>query len=262
LTNRQSIRKQGRCAIGPGVFSPSHPLRHHGVRGWPAILRARRYNGLYSARQNFTSKAPPVSLPPLDPIKGQAGDSTKGGEDRQAKHQSPSHRRRSTSQAIPFVLSLFLSETWDRLPLSQLVTPTQALRCKEIQYSPFPTGRRVFFCLNQDKPPCTLLASPSRLGTHSTNSLIGLGPSQDLTPTVGALGRGALHANIVFPLFFWMADPERLLLLATVIWFGSLEFMSLGHGYDMVLLLPRHPTDSDHELSQPRGALRRYRRSR
>jgi hypothetical protein len=58
-----------------------------------------------------------------------------------------------------------------------------------------------------------------------------------------------------------MADPERPLPLATVIWFGSLEFMSLGHGYDMVLLPPRHPTDGDHELSQPGGALRRYRRS-
>jgi hypothetical protein len=49
--------------------------------------------------------------------------------------------------------------------------------------------------------------------------------------------------------------------LATVIWFGSLEFMSLGYGYDMVLLPPRHPTDHDHELSQPRGAVRRYHRS-
>jgi hypothetical protein len=56
-----------------------------------------------------------------------------------------------------------------------------------------------------------------------------------------------------------MADPERPLPLATVIWFGSLEFMSLGHGYDMVLLPPRHPTEGDYELSQPRGALRRYR---
>jgi hypothetical protein len=37
--------------------------------------------------------------------------------------------------------------------------------------------------------------------------------------------------------------------------------MSFGHGYDMVLP-PRHPTDVDHELSQPGGALRRYRRSR
>jgi hypothetical protein len=59
-----------------------------------------------------------------------------------------------------------------------------------------------------------------------------------------------------------MADPERPLPLATVIWFGSLEFVSLGHSYDMVLLPPRHPTDGDHELSQPGGALRWYRRSR
>jgi hypothetical protein len=27
--------------------------------------------------------------------------------------------------------------------------------------------------------------------------------------------------------------------------------MSLGHDYDMVLLPPRHPTNEDHELSQP-----------
>jgi hypothetical protein len=33
--------------------------------------------------------------------------------------------------------------------------------------------------------------------------------------------------------------------------------MSLGHGYDMILLPPRHPTDGDYELSQPGGALRR-----
>jgi hypothetical protein len=60
------------------------------------------------------------------------------GERQMTKSQSPSHHKRSTSQAISFVFSLFLSETWDRLPLSQLVTPTQALRCKEIQYSPSP----------------------------------------------------------------------------------------------------------------------------
>jgi hypothetical protein len=37
--------------------------------------------------------------------------------------------------------------------------------------------------------------------------------------------------------------------------------MSLGHGYDMVLLPPRHPTDGDYELSQPGGALHRHHRS-
>ena len=35
-----------------------------------------------------------------------------------------------------------------------------------------------------------------------------------------------------------------------VIWFGGLEFMSLDFGYDMVLLPPRHPSDTDHHFSQ------------
>jgi hypothetical protein len=48
---------------------------------------------------------PLASLPPLDPIKGQAGDSTKVGGT--SKNQSLSHHRRSTSQAISFVLSFF-----------------------------------------------------------------------------------------------------------------------------------------------------------
>jgi hypothetical protein len=59
-----------------------------------------------------------------------------------------------------------------------------------------------------------------------------------------------------------MADSKHLLPLATVVWFGSLEFMSLGYGYDMVLLPPKHPTDHDYGLSQHGGALHRYHRSR
>jgi hypothetical protein len=43
-------------------------------------------------------------------------------------------------------------ETWDRLPLSRLVTPTQALRCKEIQYSPFPAVCRAFFAQTRINP--------------------------------------------------------------------------------------------------------------
>jgi hypothetical protein len=38
--------------------------------------------------------------------------------------------------------------------------------------------------------------------------------------------------------------------------------MSLGYGYDMVLLPSRHPTDHDYELFQRGGALRRYHHSR
>jgi hypothetical protein len=60
---------------------------------------------------------PLASLPPLDPIKGKAGDSVRE-DGKKEKNQSPFHRRRSTSQAISFVLSLFLSDTWDRFPLS------------------------------------------------------------------------------------------------------------------------------------------------
>jgi hypothetical protein len=68
--------------------------------------------------------------------------------------------------------SFFLSLRLGLATLShKLVTPTQAPRCKKIQNSP-PAGRRAFFCPNQDKPPCVLLASPSRLGTRSTHSSV------------------------------------------------------------------------------------------
>jgi hypothetical protein len=93
------------------------------------------------------------------------------------------------------------------------------------------------------------------------HSLVGLGPPQNRTSTVGAPGKGRCVPTSFSRHFSWMADPERPLPLATVIWFRSLEFMSLGHGYDMVLLPPRHTTDEDYELSQPGGALRRLHHS-
>jgi hypothetical protein len=58
-----------------------------------------------------------------------------------------------------------------------------------------------------------------------------------------------LCVNIAFLPFLWMADPKDPLPLATVIWFRSLESMSLGYGYDMVLLPPRYPMDRDYKLS-------------
>jgi hypothetical protein len=48
---------------------------------------------------------PPASLSSLDPIKGKAGESMKGDTRR---NKSSLHHRRSTSQAIPFILSLSL----------------------------------------------------------------------------------------------------------------------------------------------------------
>jgi hypothetical protein len=136
LTWPRPTDDQGLRDTGLGVFSPSHPPRHHGVRGWPVILGARRYSNLHSDRQNFTSKTPPTSLPPLTLLKGRQGTLQRGnGEQQTTKNQSPSHQRDQHLKQSP-LYSHFFSETWDRFPLSQLVTPTQALRCKKKQYSP------------------------------------------------------------------------------------------------------------------------------
>ena len=82
------------------------------------------------------------------------------------------------------------------------------------------------------------------------------------TPTVGAPDRGSA-CQFCHPNKFRMADPVRPLRLGTVIWFGSLEFMSLGHEYDMVLLTPRAPpTDGDVTHRQPRRRRRPCGRSR
>ena len=51
-----------------------------------------------------------------------------------------------------------------------------------------------------------------------------------------------------------MADPVRPLRLGTVVWFGSLEFMTLGHEYDMVLLTPRAPPSDDEVTPGSPGA--------
>ena len=60
-----------------------------------------------------------------------------------------------------------------------------------------------------------------------------------------------------------MADPIRPLRLGTVIWFGSLEFMSLGREYDLVLLPPRALLADDGIAHlQPRRRQRPGRRSR
>jgi hypothetical protein len=83
-THRRSARRKGRRGTGLGVFSPSHSLRHHGVQGWPAIPRARRYSHLHRDRQNFTSRHPGVSASSY-PIKGQARALQEGGEKRTDK---------------------------------------------------------------------------------------------------------------------------------------------------------------------------------
>jgi len=53
-----------------------------------------------------------------------------------------------------------------------------------------------------------------------------------------------------------MADPIRPLRLGMVIWFGSLEFISLGQEYDLVLLPPRAPRADDGVAHQQPGRRR------
>jgi hypothetical protein len=110
LTHHQPAGMKGQRGTGLRVFSPSRPLRHHGVRGWPAILGARRYSHLHRDRQNFTSRLPrhPGLLLPYK----RAGQGSKGGKQDAGQKPSANKQRhtshRSTSQAISLVLSLFL----------------------------------------------------------------------------------------------------------------------------------------------------------
>ena len=60
------------------------------------------------------------------------------------------------------------------------------------------------------------------------------------TPIVGMPGRGPACYHL-FPISFRMATHVSPIPRSTVIWFGSLEFMSTGFGYDMILLLIKGP---------------------
>jgi len=60
------------------------------------------------------------------------------------------------------------------------------------------------------------------------------------TPTVGS-HVGVLCVFHRFPTLFQMATLASPIPHSTVIWFGSLEFMSTGSGYDMILLSIKGP---------------------
>jgi hypothetical protein len=70
--SHSSTGKEGWHGAALRVTTASHPLRHHGVQGWPSIPRARRYSHLNRDRQNIISRLPAV-LASSRPIKGQAG---------------------------------------------------------------------------------------------------------------------------------------------------------------------------------------------
>jgi hypothetical protein len=140
-------------------------------KGWPACTGARRHSNTDSARSAFSSKAPPrvccKPYPPVESIKWEGKELSRGTNNGGRTNKtdiSPTSEINISSNTLLY--SFF--ETWDRFPLSQFVTPTQALRCKEIQYSPFPTGRRAFFCPNQDKPPVYSLCIIIRSREYAT----------------------------------------------------------------------------------------------
>jgi hypothetical protein len=70
--------------------------------------------------------------PPLESIKGEGKELSRGTTDNEGQKNKTdiSHTPEINISSNISLYSFF--ETWDRLPLSWLVTPTQALRCKEI----------------------------------------------------------------------------------------------------------------------------------
>jgi hypothetical protein len=71
------------------------------------------------------------------------------------------------------------------------------------------------------------------------------GPPGSETPTVGAPGRGLLRVNEQLPVEFQMGSLQQPLHPGMLLRFGSLEFMSLDGGYDMVLLPPQRDSNND-----------------
>jgi hypothetical protein len=84
------------------------------------------------------------------------------------------------------------------------------------------------------------------------------GPPGVETPTVGAPGRGLLRVDEQLPVKLQMGSLQQPFQPGTVLHFGSLEFMSLDGGYDMILLPP--PRDSDNGGRQPAHRRRNRRR--
>jgi hypothetical protein len=164
----RSAGRKGRRGTELGVFSPSHPLHHHGVQGWLAIPEARRYTHLHKDRQNPPERHP--QRPSLLLLYKRADQGSTKKEEGRSQAQASKGRRTTNyrQQKINLLLYFHFSfETWARFPLSQLVTPTQALRCKKIQFSPSLLDVGPSLARTRIKPPCILLASPSRSGTHS-----------------------------------------------------------------------------------------------
>jgi hypothetical protein len=106
-------------------------------------------------------------------------------------------------------------------------------------------------------PLCSISRQPIWVGMRSDKfTRRSRDPPGVETPTVGTPGRGLLRVNEQLPVEFQMGSLQQPLQPGTLLRFGSLEFMSLDGGYDMVLFPPQR--DSDHDDRQ----LTRRRRTR
>ena len=88
-------------------------------------------------------------------------------------------------------------------------------------------------------PSLARIASPSGRGNTHTSLLVGVTPGAKHRQLACQLG--VLHVFHQLPISFQMATLVSPIPRSTVIWFGSLEFMSTGTGYDMILLLVKGP---------------------
>jgi hypothetical protein len=78
-------------ATGSGGFSLSHPVHHHGVQDGRPFSEHVTTTASTSLDKTSSLRRPPTSLPPLDPIKGKAGDSTKGDRRRDGQAKISHH---------------------------------------------------------------------------------------------------------------------------------------------------------------------------
>jgi hypothetical protein len=142
-------------------------------------------------------------------------------------------------------------------PTRTLVTPY----CKRTRPGRRTTRRsRVspFACLLSSPLRAPSRADPSGLGHAATIYSSVQGPPGVKTPTVGAPGRGLLHVDEQLPVKLQMGSLQQPFQPRMILRFGSLEFMSLDGGYDMILLPP--PRDSDNGGRQPTRRRRNQRR--
>jgi hypothetical protein len=168
-------RKAGmaRCSGLFRCLSPTSPR-------CPGMVGHSRDTSLQSLLQGSTKhrlKAPrcPGLLLPYK----RAGQDPTRGDGQQAGHKLKAKRQQSKTPNIEINISsnhlctLFsLFETWARRPLSQTCNPYASTSVQgNTKLSPL-LDVGPSFCPNQDKPPCVLLTSPSRLGTRNTHSSV------------------------------------------------------------------------------------------